>query len=64
MAAANILHFASALRLAFQQPVEADRLPALTAGAPQTMLRVGVSERAKESLTSEATQTRLRPRDD
>ena len=54
--AANISHFASALRLAFQHPVEADRLPALTAAPRRRMLLVGVSERAKESLTSEATK--------
>lgn len=54
--ATNISHFASALRLAFQHPVEADRLPALTAAPRRRMLLVGVSERATASLTSEATK--------
>ena len=54
--ATNITHFASALRLAFQHPVEANRLPALSAAPRRRMLLVGVSERAKASLTSEATR--------
>ena len=51
-----ISHFGSAIRLAFQQPVEPRRLPALTMSPRRRMLLVGVSERAKVSLTGEATK--------
>ncbi len=52
--ATNINHFASALRLAFQTPIEADRLPALTTGARRRMLLVGVSDRTRQALAEEA----------
>lgn len=49
-----ISHFASALRLAFQIPVEADRLPALTAAPRRRMLLVSMSERTRNALAEEA----------
>lgn len=47
-------HFASALRLAFQNPVEAERLPALTAAPRRRMLVVALSERTRNALASVA----------
>lgn len=52
----NINHFASALRLAFQVPIEADRLPALTSGPRKRMLLVGVSDRVRQALAGRAPQ--------
>jgi DNA-binding response OmpR family regulator len=49
-----ISHFGSALRLAFQTPVEADRLPALAAAPRRRMLLVGVPDGVRSRLTSEA----------
>lgn len=50
-----ISHFGSALRLAFQNPVEADRLPALTLAAPRRrMLLVSLGERTRNALAQEA----------
>jgi DNA-binding response OmpR family regulator len=49
-----ISHFASALRLAFQTPIEADRLPALTAPPRRRMLLVDVSERLHSTLAEAA----------
>jgi DNA-binding response OmpR family regulator len=51
-----VSHFASALRLAFQNPVEADRLPALTSPPRRRMLLVGLSEPTRKSLAEEAPQ--------
>jgi DNA-binding response OmpR family regulator len=51
-----ISHFGSALRLAFQTPVVADRLPALTAAPRRRMLLVGVSEETRDALVDEATR--------
>jgi DNA-binding response OmpR family regulator len=49
-----ISHFGSALRLAFQNPIEADRLPSLTAVPRRRMLLVDVSERTRAELADEA----------
>jgi CheY-like chemotaxis protein len=49
-----INHFGSALRLAFQNPVEADHLPVLTAAPRRRMLLVDVSERTRAALADEA----------
>lgn len=49
-----ISHFASALRLAFQNPVEADRLPPLTAAPRRRMLLVSLSEPTRNALAEEA----------
>jgi DNA-binding response OmpR family regulator len=49
-----VSHFASALRLAFQNPVEADRLPALTSAPKRRMLLVAVSDRTRKALGEEA----------
>ena len=49
-----INHFASALRLAFQTPIEVDRLPALTVAPLRHMLVVDVSPRTREALAAEA----------
>jgi CheY-like chemotaxis protein len=49
-----IRHFASALRLAFQRPIAADRLPVLAAPPRRRMLLVGVSEATRGALTDEA----------
>jgi DNA-binding response OmpR family regulator len=51
-----ISHFGSAIRLAFQAPVAADRLPALTAAPRRRMLLVGVSEVTGDALADEATK--------
>jgi DNA-binding response OmpR family regulator len=51
---AVISHFGSALRLAFQAPVAADRLPPLTAPPRRRMLLVGVSAMTRDALTEEA----------
>jgi CheY-like chemotaxis protein len=47
-------HFGSALRLAFQNPVEADRLPALAAAPRRRMLLVSLTERTRRALAEEA----------
>lgn len=49
-----ISHFGSALRLAFQNPVEADRLPALTAASRRRMLLVSLGERTRNALAEKA----------
>lgn len=49
-----ISHFGSALRLAFQTPIEAERLPALTAAPRRRMLLVGVSRRVHDGLAETA----------
>jgi CheY-like chemotaxis protein len=49
-----ISHFASAMRLAFQNPVEADRLPALTSAPRRRMRLVALSERTRQALAQEA----------
>ena len=49
-----ISHFGSALRLAFQTPITADRLPALTGAPRRRMLLIGVSEVARNALASVA----------
>ncbi len=51
-----ISHFGSALRLAFQNPVEADRLPALTAAPRRRMLLVSLGERTQSALAAEASR--------
>ena len=51
-----ISHFGSALRLAFQKPVEADRLPALTAAPRRRMLLVSLGERTRDALAGEASR--------
>jgi DNA-binding response OmpR family regulator/HPt (histidine-containing phosphotransfer) domain-containing protein len=51
-----ISHFGSALHLAFQRPVAADQLPALTAAPRRRMLLVGVSEVTRGALADEATK--------
>lgn len=52
--AAIISHFGSALRLAFQTPIEADRLPALAAAPRRRMLLVDVSDRVHGALAEAA----------
>ena len=49
-----IRHFASALRLAFQAPIDAERLPALAAPPRRRMLLVGLSETTRGALSDEA----------
>lgn len=49
-----ISHFGSAARLAFQAPVAADRLPALTAAPRRRMLLVGVSDVTRRALAGDA----------
>jgi DNA-binding response OmpR family regulator/HPt (histidine-containing phosphotransfer) domain-containing protein len=49
-----ISHFGSALRLAFQAPIEADRLPALTGAPRRRMLLVDVSGRVQSALAEAA----------
>jgi CheY-like chemotaxis protein len=49
-----ISHFGSAIRLAFQAPVAAERLPALTAAPRRRMLLVGVADAARSVLAEEA----------
>lgn len=49
-----VSHFGSALRLAFQAPVTADRLPVLTAAPRRRMLLVGLSDPTKKVLADGA----------
>ena len=49
-----ISHFGSALRLAFQAPIQADRLPELTPAPRRRMLVVDVSDRVKQALAEAA----------
>jgi DNA-binding response OmpR family regulator len=51
-----ISHFGSAIRLAFQAPVAADRLPALTAVPRRRMLLVGMSDVTRDAVAGEATR--------
>lgn len=50
-----VSHFATALRLAFQHPVEAGQLPPLTTAPRRRMLLLSVSERTRAALTDGAT---------
>ncbi|HEY7407053.1 MAG TPA: response regulator [Gemmatimonadaceae bacterium] len=49
-----VTHFVSALRLAFQHPLEAGQLPTLTSAPRRRMLLVGVSDRTRAALTERA----------
>jgi CheY-like chemotaxis protein/HPt (histidine-containing phosphotransfer) domain-containing protein len=51
-----VSHFGTALRLAFQNPVEADRLPALGAAPRRRMLLVAVSEGTRAALMDGASR--------
>lgn len=52
--AAIISHFASAMRLAFQSPVDADRLPPLTSAPTRRMLAIALSDQARRALAEQA----------
>ena len=49
-----ISHFGSALRLSFQTPIEADRLPALSPPPRRRMLLMGLPDRIREGLAEQA----------
>lgn len=49
-----ISHFGSALRLSFQTPIEADRLPTLTPAPRRRMLLVGLAEHIRQALAEQA----------
>jgi len=51
-----VSHFATALRLAFQHPVEAGQLPPLTIAPRRRMLLLSVSERTRAALADGATR--------
>ena len=49
-----VTHFGSALRLAFQHPLEPGQLPTLTSAPRRRMLLVGVSDRTRAALAEKA----------